>query len=285
MILYHYCPTEAFHSIISNKEIRLTSLSLSSDTMEGQLVTELLCELARKDNMDSNYIDRIKEAASLLNKLDGLGFCLSEKKDLLSQWRGYANDACGISIGFSKKYLELLADSYKGGDVSGFALKKVIYDPSEQEEAIRPTYNKIKEYIEQGAFRPLRHRTILGSMTDDEIEKVNVEIKKLFGSVYMSMLLFIGELYILKSMAFKEEVEWRLISLFFRDIRDVCSFSVTSDKIKPYRSFKLAELGVSAIEEIVLGPKNTTPKDIVESFLKQNGFEQTKVSYSEASYQ
>ena len=138
---------------------------------------------------------------------------------------------------------------------------------------ITPTYNRIKGYIDQGAFRPFSHRTILDSKTDDEIEKENKENRKLLRSVYMSMLLLIGELYALKSMAFKEEVEWRLISLFmFRGAGDVCSFSVTADRIKPYRSFKLDDLGVNAIEEIVLGPKNATPADIIDSFLKQNGF-------------
>jgi hypothetical protein len=286
MNLYHYCPTEAFHSIISNREIRLTSLSLSNDSMEGQLVKELLCELARKDNLSSSHIDKIKDAASGLDKvLDGLGFCLSEEKDLLSQWRGYANDACGVSIGFSKEYLELLAESYRGGDVSGFSLQQVIYEHNEQEEAIKPTYNKIKEYIDKGAFKPFAHRTILGSKTEEEIERENRETKKFFGRVYMSMLLLMGELFRLKSIAFKEETEWRLISLLVRCAGDKCSFSVSPKKIKPYRSFKLTDFDVNPIEEIVVGPKNDTPKDVLESFLWQNGFEQTKISYSNASYQ
>lgn len=34
--------------------------------------------------------------------------CFSERKDCLSQWRGYADDRQGISIGFCKKMLESL---------------------------------------------------------------------------------------------------------------------------------------------------------------------------------
>lgn len=32
--------------------------------------------------------------------------CFSERKDCLSQWRGYADDGKGMAIGFDKKLLE-----------------------------------------------------------------------------------------------------------------------------------------------------------------------------------
>lgn len=285
MNLYHYCSTESFHKIISNKEIWLTSLSLSNDSMEGQLVKHLLGEMAKKDGLDEEHIKKLQEAAANINVLiDGLGFCLSEKKDILSQWRGYANDASGISIGFSKEYLELLAASYRGGKVAGFALGKVIYEPTDQEQIIQPTYDKIKEFINKGAFKPYSHRGLLSSKSDEQIEKENIEISEQHHSLYKTMLFFINKLFLLKSKAFEEEFEWRLISVFVKITNDNCSFYACSDKIKPYRSFKLAELGVNPINEIVMGPKNTTPAYVVESFLKQSGFKDVKVSCSGASY-
>lgn len=285
MTLYHYCPTEAFYSIISNKKIWLTSLSLSNDSMEGQLVKHILGEMAENDGLDKVHINKLQEASSSLNVMfDGLGFCLSEKKDILSQWRGYANDAYGVSIGFSEEYLKLLAGSSMGDKVSGFTLKKVIYNPIDQEKAMKPTYDKIKEFINKGAFNRFSRGTLLTPKSDEEIEKENEEIRKNFSSLYGSILLFIGELFLLKSKAFQEEFEWRLISLFCKKTEDTCSFYASSEKLKPYRSFELADHGTSPIDEIVLGPKNTTPKYVVESFLKQSGFNDVKISYSEASY-
>lgn len=96
--------------------------------------------------------------------------------------------------------------------------------------------------------------------------------------------LFTSSSYLLKSNAFQEEFEWRLISLLIKTGDDACSFYPIFDRIKPYRTFKLAELGINPIEEIVLGPKNITPKYVLESFLKQSGFKDVKVSSSEASY-
>lgn len=253
--------------------------------MEGQLVKHLLGEMAKKDGLDEEHIKKLQEAAANINTLiDGLGFCLSEKKDILSQWRGYANDAYGVSIGFSKEYLDLLAASYRGGKVSGFALDKVIYEPTDQEQVIQPTYDKIKEFINKGAFNPYSHRGLLSSKSDEQIEKENNEINEQHHSLYKTMLFFINKLFLLKSKAFEEEFEWRLISVFVKVTNDTCSFYACSDKIKPYRSFKLAELGVDPINEIVMGPKNTTPAYVVESFLKQSGFTDVKVSYSGASY-
>lgn len=285
MTLYHYCSTESFYKIISNKEIWLTSLSLSNDYMEGQLVKHLLGEMAQKDGLNEEHIKNLQRAAANINKvIDGLGFCLSEKKDLLSQWRGYANDAFGVAIGFSKEYLELLDNYYRDGSVSGFTLNRVIYEPTEQEQEIKPIYEKIKEDINKGAFKRFSYSGLLSSRSDEEIEKENNEIIKQENDLYMNMLLFISKLFLLKSKAFEEEFEWRLISIFSKVTDDICSFCASIDKIKPYRAFELVKLETEPIDEIVLGPKNNTPKYVVESFLKRFGFNNVKVSYSKASY-
>jgi hypothetical protein len=36
--------------------------------------------------------------------------------------------------------------------------------------------------------------------------------------------------------------------------------------------------------EVILGPRNTTPNYVMESFLKQSGFANVKISRSKASY-
>lgn len=52
MNIYHHCSNEAFYSIISNQEIRLTSLSLSNDSKEGEIVRNILIGMAEKDGLD-----------------------------------------------------------------------------------------------------------------------------------------------------------------------------------------------------------------------------------------
>lgn len=255
---------------------------LSNDSKEGQLVAHTLGELAKKNKQSSDNVIRIKEAASKMTGLfDALAFCLSEKNDLLSQWRGYANNAHGMSIGFSEEYLSCLIDS-KTKTKSKLFLEKVTYESAEQEELVMPTYNKIIECIDNGAFAPYMAKTTIADKM--EIENHNKKIQEQENSIYFSIIELIGHFYLLKSSAFREEFEWRLFSLLPKGNNEKIDFHPCHNTIKPYRSLKLDTLKNSSIIEVVLGPKNITPKYVIEALLKQNGFNGVKVSTSEASY-
>lgn len=284
-ILYYYCSNNAFHSIIENRSIRLSSLSLSNDSMEGKLVTEILTRLAEDDGLDKTYTQRLQESAAWLEEIvDGLGFCLSEDGDLLSQWRGYAADASGVSIGFSKEYLEQLAAATRNQKKPGFTLQKVEYNSEDQLRLVEPAYKKIKELIDKGAFKISAARGLLSIRSDEEIEIENKKIKDASSRLSMVMLTLFSKLFLLKTSAFREEREWRLISYFVKIGEDMCSFRVQNNRIIPFRKFELLELDSDPIVEVIIGPKNMTPNYVIESFLKQCGFANVKISYSKASY-
>jgi len=107
-ILYHYCSTEAFHSIISSRSIWLSALALSNDSMEGKMLIDAFTRLAKRDKIDRQSLVLLQDKILAYHKDEGFGFSLSLEGDLLSQWRGYAEDGCGVSIGFSKSYLQKL---------------------------------------------------------------------------------------------------------------------------------------------------------------------------------
>lgn len=284
-ILYHYCSNNAFHSIIANRKILLSSLSLSNDSMEGKLVVEILARIAKADGLDQAATQRLQQLVSgLVQVIDGLGFCLSEEGDLLSQWRGYAADATGVSIGFSKDYLEQFAEASLAEDKPGFTLQRVEYDPEIQESLIKPTYIEIKKLINEGAFKFPGKRTILDARSDDEVKKDNEKIKGLFSRLSMTVLTLFAKLFLLKTSAFREEREWRLISYFVKMGADMCSFHALNDRIVPYREFKLFELEDGPIVKVILGPKNTTPNYVIDSFLRQRGFPNVAILRSEATY-
>jgi hypothetical protein len=140
--------------------------------MEGKLVAEILVRIAKADGLDQDVIHRLQESASGLEQVvDGLGFCLSEDGDLLSQWRGYADDATGVSIGFSKDYLKQFAEASRGQEKSGFSLQRVEYEPEVQENLIKPTYIEIRKLIDEGAFKFPGRRSLLDTRSDDEVVK------------------------------------------------------------------------------------------------------------------
>lgn len=284
-ILYHYCSNNAFHSIIENRRIWLSSLSLSNDSMEGKLVAEILARIAKDDGLDQAATERLQKLVSGLEQvIDGLGFCLSQDGDLLSQWRGYAADATGVSIGFSRDYLEQLAEANRAQEKPGFTLQRVEYDLEIQESLIKPTYIEIKKLINEGAFKFPGKRSLLDARGDDEVKRDNEKIKSAFSRLSMTVLPLFAKLFLLKTSAFREEREWRLISYFVKTGDDMCSFRALNDRIVPYREFELLESESGSIVKVILGPKNTTPNYLIESFLKQRGFPNVIILRSEATY-
>src|ERR1022692_3736988 len=123
-ILYHYCSTASFHAIVQSHSLWLSSLSLSNDTMEGKLVASTIARLAERESLDQDHVRSLQHGIRFIEEnIDGLGFCLSEEGDLLSQWRGYAENATGVAIGFSTEYLNLLTAANTSLDQSRFTLQ------------------------------------------------------------------------------------------------------------------------------------------------------------------
>ena len=283
--LYHYCSTSAFHGIGQTHSIWLSSLSLSNDSMEGKLVANVITRLADRDGLMRSAIERLQKSIGFLeNAFDGLGFCLSEERDLLSQWRGYAADATGVAIGFSHEYLEWLAESSRGKETPGFSLLKVEYDSKGHQEQVEPTYRQIRKLIDAGAFKTRGLRTLFDTRTDEEVAEERKEIQRVHGELFIALMELFPKLFLLKSSAFREECEWRLVSYFIRGGKDTCSYRAMDDRLIQYRQYQLLQTDRSPIVEVVLGPKHLTPIPVVADFLRQSGFGEVKVTRSEATY-
>lgn len=283
--LYHYCSTDTFAAILRTRTIWLSSLSLSNDTMEGRLVNHTIMRLADRDQLDANTREMLGKSISFLEEMfDGLGFSLSENGDLLSQWRGYSDDARGVSIGFERKYLEKLAEASRNPNKAGFALYKVEYETTEHANRIEPTYQELRKLIDAGAFRLQGIRTLLDSRTDEEVAEEDRRIESARKTLYFKQFELFPHLYRLKSPAFKEEQEWRLVSMLFRDSKDECLYRPVRNRIIPYREFELTPNEFPSITEVVLGPRHATPTHVAESMLFKAGFGNVSVRRSEASY-
>jgi len=114
MTLYHYCSNEALVKIVNNRTLRLNHLSHSNDFLEGRWISIALKKICEKNKSTPQALRTLE---FLLNKfqqnLGALGLCLSEEGDILSQWRGYANNGTGVSVGFNEEFLNELLDKLK----------------------------------------------------------------------------------------------------------------------------------------------------------------------------
>lgn len=287
--LYHYCSTEAFYAIVANRTVRLSAMTLSNDSLEGKLVSHALQRLAKRDSLGSADTERLLSLfASYEQAFEGLAFCLSEEGDLLSQWRGYASDATGVSIGFSRQYLEWLAQREPDPDPVQdhflYSLSRVKYEVAEHDAEVEAAYQELRRHIDDGAFKSGWTRGLLDTRTESEFQedqkKITVALSRVSGVLFSLM----PKLFVLKSRAFREEKEWRLLSHLVWTVSDECSFRPAGNRLIPFRAAKLLQFDGEAIAEVVLGPKHLTPTNVVANFLKKFGFGEVRVRRSEATY-
>jgi hypothetical protein len=287
MNLYHYCSNASFVSIISTKEIWASDFSLSNDLLEGKWVRQVFLDFCHDKNVAAaDQLQLLEHFDEITAIFGGTGFCMSEEGDLLSQWRAYANDGVGVSIGFNKEYLEALGKFKQNrNDTFNASLTKVEYSVARQKEYLSENAEKILKFVSEGV---IRRPTLL--TPEPEADRAQREVK--LGEMLLQFVFFFGHLYSFKNPAFAEEREWRLISHVIRqykqqkpsnDLKEM-EFRPLVDRLVPFRRIPLEQVGKAPVTEIVLGPKNVTPEEIIHALLEKNGFSDVTVKRSKASY-
>ncbi len=281
MMLYHYCSVAAFHSIIKQQKIRLSLLSLSSDSKEGQHIVDV----ANRMLPDSLPIKDLSLAAlsSLIAELSPFGFCLSAEGDLLSQWRGYADDAQGFAVGFDRQELETICQKESEGQAS-IRLAQAIYHESLLTEAMTADLKSIADTNLSGKLDLWSRGLIHYALPDQEREAVELREKKLIAEHFVQLARLASHAYLIKGNFFQEENEWRLLSLGDVERQRHCKFHPSSNRLIPFAEFPWTANLSPAIKEVVVGPRNRTPDAIVQSFLRGHGCAHAKVVRSEGSY-
>lgn len=275
-ILYHYCSTKTFESIITSKKIRLSSLAQANDAKEGKVLRdELSCYLLQHGLSELKLLEFNKQLDALFSDFGvGFAFCLSRRRDSLSQWRGYADDAYGVAIGFSKKSLHRLAQEPQSPSEPSPALIEVKYNKLDQFHA--ETFSLIADHLKRGGldYHGMGHGGghQMGKDTSSDL-------------VVSCLKLYYG-LFHYKSASFEEEEEWRLL-LQFTEKQNFKSewrgYHPTRGRLVPFVNVDLKKLP-DPIATVVLGPNHTTPIPVIERFLRDHNFHSTRVVPSNVTY-
>jgi hypothetical protein len=167
MLYYHYCSNYAFCSIIEQRRVRLSLLSLSNDAKEGHHILDVAARLLPADFEQKE--EALTQLRQILSLISAIGFCVSQDGDLLSQWSGYADNARGVAIGLDREALEKAADEETSEDFK-VRFAPVAYDDDFLAEVMSPDLNPIIERYNSGRMRPPSYSTILMAPTDEEIE-------------------------------------------------------------------------------------------------------------------
>lgn len=199
-VVYHYCSMNAFLSIIESSSLRLSNITKSNDSTEITNVIPTLKEVTESVLIFYNLQlqEQFRFSSDVITALIDKFFddisqnyyviCFSEKRDLLSQWARYADNANGVAIGFNTRgFVKLQVESK-----SKFIFGKIIYDASVLKDSVETFLHK---QIDE-AWRP-----------NDDSYNVNIienAIINMICTVLQYSVFF-------KDYHFSEESEWRLV--------------------------------------------------------------------------
>lgn len=290
--VYHYCNLETFFAIFSNSTIRLNNITKSNDSEE---IIYLLPKMRKycinlfnyyndsfpdEYKLHSDFINNVFESKFNETALNFYVSCFSEEADLLSQWRGYANDACGVSIGFSTESLYPLVNSVHSS-----------YNFSQVRYSLDDLYNQIDKSITE-----LIKQNFIGNPKNDSLVLLNIV------DITLSMILSNSILY--KNPNFSEEKEWRLsynpfgnirkntnkrsyydrMSEMFNKssensgfIRTPMAFHISNDKIISHIDLSFEPIKKLFIKEIIIGSKANIKDLDLDLFLLSNGYDPMKI--------
>lgn len=276
-LLYHYCSNSVLCSIIENASIWLSSLKLSNDLEEGSWIRTLLAKRFESELGPGYRLGRILSSIDvLINSAEGLGFCLSERGDVLSQWRGYGDDGYGVSIGFRKEFLGTLRADLGKKDL-GCWFRKVSYDSLESARTCDSVIENVKDLVVDGRFDPPSFD--VAKLPQEQFDAL--VMWKAEASLYLVPLML--DFFFVKNPSFSEEQEWRLLSFAPNIFSDGIRFRGNRDSVVPYRPYDIpADRG--PIGSIILGPRNRSRIGDLRLLLESNGFGNVQIVRSSSTY-
>lgn len=256
--LYHYTSSSVLVSIIQSRKIRLSARWHLNDPREGEDFKDFLNGYV---SADSEKAEKAKKAIELLNNFHFYVACFSEHGDVLSQWRAYAQDGEGISIGFNRKHLfNCIAKQ-----------SLMVARPVEYADNLNDLNSEGEAYKAFSTI--LNHGEAPSANVLQTLAKIRWSIKR---------------------KAYKEEMEHRLI-LTSRDPASISSpvgrtnvqrhFFGAKTEVRDYMEVEFNDADwAGLISEIIIGPKNRTNLVVLKDFLTAYKLPNTKISVSAAHY-
>jgi len=318
MKLYHYCGLDKGLSILKYGNIRMSDIAKSNDFAELELFFPELHNTILERYVHAPFSFRYKKKTDLEamrelvfesrffweSKFENGDFanfviCFSEEKDCLSQWRGYADDAKGMCLGFSNRILQKYVDATDGV----LTFTKVKYISREEVTEI------IAEYADEilKELKELR-KWIVDEMTHDD-EGPNTD--GLLGFNFDGMLSSaFSESLGYKLNHFSSENEWRIFfttqaykqpEWVYRESKEPFSgpklfpetlaflnnridFRWTNDDLIPYCPLLFEDFDDVPVKEVWLGPKCHVNTVDMKLFLKKANYPEVTVHRSAITY-
>lgn len=238
-VLYHYTTQPGLLGILASDALWATKIHYLNDSAEYRLAFKIANDFLKRllnDERDSKKRTKIETLLKNLVAITQINVCVcsfSTNRDLLSQWRAYAQGVAGYSIGFHTSELQ------KQCDKQGFFLAPCIYDLSTHHEFIEQL---VSTSLEQD-FNTVD--------TEAHPTKPNTLVVRSTGGNFATEFMQLAS--VLKGDAFHEECEWRLVSS--RGISaEKMSFRPGQSMLTPYVHFNLGDMKDTYLQSVTVGP-------------------------------
>lgn len=317
--LYHYCSTEKCLSILKYQSIRLSDIQKSNDYLELNLLYPTIFDVIR----DMYYQDPFPfvfedcSGGAAIQKLLSLSkaywtgrfssgdfsnfvLCFSERGNLLSQWRGYADNGQGCCLEFSRESLQ----SYCASTNGVIRMEKVRY-MSEQE--LRNHVCMCAALVLQ-ILSEMRGKLSVNAEIAGDDRRLDELTRFNFDTILENMFI---ESLCCKSVGFQEEQEWRIFfsmcpfrepdwyygdvesktfdapELFVKTVKflnERIDFRATQDDLIPFCLINFDEFASYPLKSVWLGPKNKIRDTDFRMFLRKNNNPAIKIFHSGITY-
>jgi len=277
-IVYYYCNESVFNSIIEQHKLWLTSIWDLNDSSEVHWTFKKLWP-----NIQSELLldasDKQRELINLINNDINIGIyqkymyyiiCFSRYGDLLSQWRGYADDGRGFSIGINiDRVTPQMGIPWINVDYNkSLGYSPVIYNFNEQYEILLNVFKEIFEmdYTQAPLFVALMNLSRYATIFKNPYYFEENEVRLMFAANISN-----DKVLNLDGNGF--------INGPFKHTNSICDTT--------HVEINLMKCNINnCIEHVVLGPKNKhTTNDIYDKIIS-NGFSisSDKVILSKGTY-
>ena len=186
--------------------------------------------------------------------------CFCEEGDKLSQWRGYADNGRGVSIGFSEQELRQYSEKYK--DI--IAIEKFHCNDSKQEKYMLLFFIQMLKIV---FMKSLQYKYISFQEENEWRMFFKYPITKETEFIYGED----GD----KRVIFDEMVEM---------LKDKIDFNILDNDIVSYFPLDLSDISAKPIKEVISGPNNRILLKDFQLLCGKYKYDDVAFRYSKISY-
>jgi Protein of unknown function (DUF2971) len=275
-ILYHYTSLEVLQKIIQSGLFWASNLRYLNDTTEFAYVLTIVANRVKElaQTADEPKLTVLRDLETLLlagMKRNAFIACFSERRDDLSQWRGYCPPGLGVCIGFSTAAIK-----------AGIEIRNIGSEETNKEIQAKgiPLLGKVI-YLHPDS----------GSSFDSIIDQASLGVD--FGipglnSTSLVQLLLSGVAPFYKNDHFAAEQEWRILvgeGATTSQNRGI-KFRMGKSTLVPYAEIDLKTRDSQFIKEVIIGPSPNISLSVeaVGSLLSQHSMDHVRVTESAVPY-